>query len=585
MTKKGSALRRSFILSITSLVLCLVMLIGTTYAWFSESIASDINTIRSGSLDVELEYYKGGKWNPVRDASDIFGEALWEPGYTEVIYLRLSNKGTLAFKYKLGVNIVAESTAINVYNEQFKLSDFIQFGAVEGVNGQTGAFESRAQAIAAAEASTSGTAKLSEGYSASGKMETTDSEKYIALVVYMPTTVGNEANYQIGTEAPTIDLGINLVATQQTYETDSFDNSYDKDSVYTGIPVANVTSLALKPTVESISGESYALDAAYVFATTESAESARESKFAGWNADFVVTFNRDVDFGAFGLAGQYDAFSTNWVAFEVEKDMFDFGTAECIKANDPIRMLSLAGFAINYEELCDFVKEFNCGAFAVKEDHMMGVTMTVELRLFETDANGVETGKYESIGTYSHTFEGFNTEYVNVEEGFIIKETVTLYDKFGTGGQTGEVKITAPTYTFTAKQTTEEAETSRYANWIADYFVSTDKAVEDGIILIGNYGTYGWLGFHVPESDEPYTPTGLLGAVTAGGTSNWTYTDIVENVKEFKCGIINTNPDNVGVTVTVVLRLTDKITGETYDAATIVTTLKNDSSNIQTASN
>ena len=60
--------------------------------------------------------------------------------------------------------------------------------------------------------------------------------QYLALVVYMPETVGNEANYR-GDAVPTIELGVNLVAAQDTVESDSFDNTYDQNA---GYPVSTV---------------------------------------------------------------------------------------------------------------------------------------------------------------------------------------------------------------------------------------------------------------------------------------------------------------------------------------------------------
>mgnify|MGYP007115385227 CR=1 FL=1 len=61
-------------------------------------------------------------------------------------------------------------------------------------------------------------------------MEKQNDTVYLAMVVYMPETVGNEANYATGAAVPTINLGVNLVANQYTYEEDSFDNQYDSDA-------------------------------------------------------------------------------------------------------------------------------------------------------------------------------------------------------------------------------------------------------------------------------------------------------------------------------------------------------------------
>ena len=132
MNKKST--KRTLLSSVLSLVLCMAMLIGTTFAWFTDSVTSGNNIIKSGNLDIELEYYNEDtkEWKTVEGASDLFTSNLWEPGHTEIVYLKLTNKGTLALKYQLGVNIVSETGSVNVEGDSFKLSQYIEYGVVEG---------------------------------------------------------------------------------------------------------------------------------------------------------------------------------------------------------------------------------------------------------------------------------------------------------------------------------------------------------------------------------------------------------------------------------------------------------------------
>lgn len=225
MTKKNT--KRSLILSVLSLLVCCSMLIGSTFAWFTDEVASGKNKIVAGNLDVELAYYNGSAWESVNNATDLFTGNLWEPGHTEVVYLKLSNLGSLALKYQLGVNIVSETSGTNVDGKTFKLSDYIYMGVVENVNGETGAYADREAAVSAV----SRASIISTGYTKSGSMLKDADDLYLAVVVYMPESVGNEANYKTGTVAPEIDLGINLVATQLTAENDSFGNDYDADAL------------------------------------------------------------------------------------------------------------------------------------------------------------------------------------------------------------------------------------------------------------------------------------------------------------------------------------------------------------------
>ena len=220
--------KRALLASVMAVLLCAAMLIGTTFAWFTDSVTSGRNTIVAGNLDVELEYATAtegtlGGWTSVNDATDLFGDGLWEPGYAQVVYLRVRNAGTLALRYQLSMNILSETAGVNVNGQTFNLSDELQYGAVLN---QSVPFANRDVAI---DAVTSPVA-LSTPY-ASGEMHLAANAEpqYLALVVYMPKTVGNEANYR-GDAVPTIELGVNLLATQDTVEEDSFDNLYDQDA-------------------------------------------------------------------------------------------------------------------------------------------------------------------------------------------------------------------------------------------------------------------------------------------------------------------------------------------------------------------
>ena len=224
--------KKALIMSALSLLLCLSMLVGTTFAWFTDSVTSANNVITSGNLDIELEYWNEGKWVDVKGASDILTNTLWEPGVTEVAYLRVANAGSLALKYQLGINIVSETAGVNVAGEEFLLSNYILFGVNEitAEDKVPATYADRDAAVAAVGASK----KISAGYTKAASMASGD-ELYLALVVYMPTSVGNVANHD-GTHKPEINLGINVFATQMTSESDSFGNDYDDGAYIPGDP-------------------------------------------------------------------------------------------------------------------------------------------------------------------------------------------------------------------------------------------------------------------------------------------------------------------------------------------------------------
>ena len=174
--------------------------------------------IPSGFLDVELEYWDGNAWNVVDNTSHIFTNELWEPGMVEVVYLKVANSGSLALKYRLSVDGFSEVDGINTAGEPFKLSDCINVGVVENVNGETDEYASLEDAIAAV----ADAKKISADYTKRDSMFAGE-EMYLALVVWMPDDIANHN----GTDIPKIKLGISLVATQIASEEDSFDKYYD----------------------------------------------------------------------------------------------------------------------------------------------------------------------------------------------------------------------------------------------------------------------------------------------------------------------------------------------------------------------
>ena len=243
---KAKTMRRSLFMSIVSLLLCMSMLVGTTFAWFTDSVTSANNIIKSGNLDVELYYQVEGKtdWTKVTGTTNVFKEnALWEPGHTEVVKLKVVNEGSLALKYQLGVNIAGETGSVNALGADFKLSDHIKFGIVEGAQTYT-----RDQAVAAVDSTATA---LKQAYNSQvttlypqSDDTTKASEKIVTMVVYMPTSVGNEANHAKDAAQPIINLGINLFATQVEAESDSFGNTYDKDAM-TFVESQNAAQAAL----------------------------------------------------------------------------------------------------------------------------------------------------------------------------------------------------------------------------------------------------------------------------------------------------------------------------------------------------
>ena len=235
--KKSKATKRTLLLSVLAMLLCMVMLVGTTFAWFTDTASTGVNKIQAGNLKMEVSYKNtsDGEFTVLNESTNVFKQdTLWEPGHVEYAVLNVKNIGTLALKYKLGINIAGETGSTNVLGNEFKLSDYIKFGVVdEDLSGKT-----RDEMVAAV---TDGKL-IKEGYSKESHLDTTNANETVTLVVWMPTDVGNEANHKTGAAAPTIDLGIKVDATQYTHENDSFGNDYDKFAEYPEVTTVQIAA-------------------------------------------------------------------------------------------------------------------------------------------------------------------------------------------------------------------------------------------------------------------------------------------------------------------------------------------------------
>ena len=223
MTSKST--KRALITSALAILMCAAMLIGTTFAWFTDTASTAVNKIQAGNLDIELEYSKDfTEWIKVNDTTKLFEEsALWEPGRTEVVYLRVKNAGNLALKYTLGIYNLYENRGKNVAGDFYYLSNFVKLGAAEA----DAAYADRAAAISAVQDSAK-TLKSIGDTGVVGADLAVNNEKVYAMVLYMPTEVGNEANPKNKSWAAKVSFGIKVSATQAVSEYDSYGNTYDE---------------------------------------------------------------------------------------------------------------------------------------------------------------------------------------------------------------------------------------------------------------------------------------------------------------------------------------------------------------------
>ena len=233
--------KRALLTSALSLLLCCTMLIGTTWAWFTDSVTSAGNKIQSGTLQVDL-LVKGGntdypEYTSVKtDHKPIFNYDLWEPGYTLVTNAKVVNNGTLALKYTL--KFVSEDDIASQKLAEV-IDVFYASSEVSGIDSRTALNDKIADKTlkplgTLKDVFTQGEAVvMNDNLEPKGKE---NCEDFATIVLKMKEEAGNE--YQNQTISA---FDIQLLATQWTYENDTFDDQYDVNATYPVVAVANVT--------------------------------------------------------------------------------------------------------------------------------------------------------------------------------------------------------------------------------------------------------------------------------------------------------------------------------------------------------
>lgn len=239
MTKSKST-QKALLTSVISLILSCVMLFGTTFAWFNDKNASSDNRILSGNLDIDLLMYKNGQYISVSDGNgDIFAEANggkkvhWEPGKTEIVYLAVKNKGTLALKYNIKLNITDGGLAGEL---DYAILDNENAGESDKKTWEQIKTHSDAQK-----------GKLKRGLitiTSDGMLNQKAKTDYFAVAVHMPEDAKNSL------QGKSIIVDLTLLAAQAPYEEGTFGKGYDKDAKLVDIKEAFVVTKSNISTID-----------------------------------------------------------------------------------------------------------------------------------------------------------------------------------------------------------------------------------------------------------------------------------------------------------------------------------------------
>ena len=519
--------------SVVSLFLCFAMLLGTTFAWFTDSATSAGNVIKAGTLDVSLEY-KTPTDTAWKDASKgaIFDYDKWEPGYTELRYVKIANEGSLDLKFVLTIvpNVEANDGETNLA----EVIDVYMFNGEAALDRDAIAAATPVGTIADLMGDNDGAA---HGVLYADAAKGNVSEIY-TIVLKMRESAGNEYQGLSVGEG----FSVNLLATQLASEADSFNNQYDKDAtlpvVGTGSAnVDDVDPLTGKLTIKITNSDTTAsgdnvvyygtlvVDAASLAPGADKVEATIEKKADPYAGNFTIKDDEKV------------------VTYEIKVTGLKEGNTEPVDAQFYVgEGLNIVGFYHYDTEITDFV--YNDGT----NGNIKFSTATFSpFSIVVSDKAAPEASDKDVPKANVTLIENpENIQYDWLAPGQVVSGLHMV----------GENQKLDAAYTFAAPHTAESVKDSKYAGWYCDYFVSVDTAVEEGGIILGGQYTQwsdGWVGFYSPAAVDANYAVPLLSLVG----NPWTYEDIVRDVATFNCGVADVDGKlaAAGAKFTVQLRL------------------------------
>ena len=448
-----SMLLQTYLTSLLCMALCVTMLLGTTYAWFTSEVKSEDNEIYIGMLDAKLELLKKidgvEQWVDVEQnpAVKLYDNTIaWEPGYTSLETIKVGNDGDLSFRYALtftdgklnGVEndeeLIKAAQFFTVYVHEGNFSDTdpkpISFADIEdSAADENGTWRAVRMGKDPATLADILTRELPV---VSGNMEEKNEADTYIVALHMngeekpakPVQMAGESvdaynarlqeweQWQGNLDAlmgKRIGLNVKLTGYQRTHEADAFGAGYDLQAqvVDLGPMTVNYKNWPNHSTIPS--GEKIDLDDTYQFLPVESSEEGQASPKKKYFADFAIYADKPVKLNSIVLAGYYEFFCEgfnggDWIVLESDDPSE-------IKPGEEIRLVNSmgAGLDITYEMLCDFGNDgigFLCG-IKNKAPENVGTTITVQLRVYETQLNS--ENHYEIVDLNNYTVAGTET--------------------------------------------------------------------------------------------------------------------------------------------------------------------------------
>lgn len=205
---------KALVLSVCLMIFWTLLCTGTTLAWFSDETPVVKNSFVVDTIDLAVSYKNDllTDYEPVTNQTSVFNDyALYEPGYTQVVYLRVENPGDIDFKYKLSVDQLSYVDGTSINGKNIHLPNYLRFGVL---------FAQSEPELDREVAKTIADMEMLEAFPLNQYSRVDDvivpvgGNRYVAIIVWMPEKVGNEANYEKGSNIPQVKLGLTVFAQQ-----------------------------------------------------------------------------------------------------------------------------------------------------------------------------------------------------------------------------------------------------------------------------------------------------------------------------------------------------------------------------------
>ena len=466
--KSKKATKRALLTSAMSLVLCFAMLLGSTYAWFTDEAKTGVNTIQSGTLDVALvaedgrTSLEGQSLKFVKADTGASDNVLWEPGATYYTQgFQIQNHGNLWLKFEIVINGVSDGNA-----KLLEAIDFVISTDKEGKNGIS--------------------------LDNNGKMyelapDSTFNNATYYLVGHMDEDAGNE--YQ---DLKIEGVGITVFATQKDAEYDSFDNDYDADAAYGTLVTTDEELLAAiqDPSILAIrvdgdltynwGGDSYANSKALLMSgkTFFGADADASITFAGYGSANPITnvTLKNITVKDETVGDNENAWEHGYLEFvSLKAENVVFADSIMLSGNSVLANCSVNNTVASWYGV--WVEGGNTtitdstftGTRAIKIHEANGSevsSVAIDNCIFDlSEKPGVAIGTVDADTSVSITNSIFDCQ--PGDQGLYIYETDTDVATFAfveSGNTTGAIKVPAPGVIETATKTYEVASAQGLAN-------------------------------------------------------------------------------------------------------------------------